>query len=89
MQYLKCLMKITVILVILLWKIRPHPISVFLFLAYVKLCLVSFVKATGFEYWNHILFLYVLGCFSRASALQIERSRCVGKNALTQEIRSL
>ena len=74
-----------------LWKIRPHPIFVFLFLflAYVKLCLVRFVKATGIEYWNHILFSYVWGCFSRASALQIECSRCVGRSAFIQEIRSL
>lgn len=35
-------------------KASPN-ICLFLFLAYVKLCLVRFVKATGVEYWNHIL----------------------------------
>ena len=83
MQYLKCLVKITVILVIffIMENKASSSIYLFLFLAYVKLCLVRFVKATGVEYWNHMLFLYVWGCFSRASALQIECSRCVGRNA--------
>lgn len=77
MQYLKCLMKITVILVVLFMENKASPnicLFFFLFLAYVKLCLVRFVKVYCIEYWNHILFLYVWGCFSRASALQIECS---------------